>query len=286
MQLENVAIAYRPDTPAALKLATEITKWLNDHEIQVYTFKQQKLIRGTKHLSRSQSLAKLSLVIVLGGDGTYLHTVRWLGGRKVPVLGINMGSLGFITDVRQQDVYDVLGSLMEGRMQLKLRSQLAVRVWRGKRVHAEYLALNDLVLERGDMSQLLKVKITSEKFPVFSLKADGLIIATPTGSTAYNLAAGGPVLHPEVRGIVVTPICPHSLTTRPVLLPDDRTLWIQIEGSGRRGNISVDGERVGQLSDKDRIEIRRADTDHMTVRDPEHNFFELLREKLKFGQRE
>ena len=286
MQLNNVALAYRPDTPAAVKLASEIAKWLAQKKIRPFTFKEQKLIPGTKHIRTSQGMNNLSLVIVLGGDGTYLHTVRWLKGRRIPLLGINMGSLGFITDVRKEDVYDVLAGLMEGSMELQSRGMLSVRIWRGRRVHAEHLALNDVVLERGGMSQLIKVRIMSERHLVSSLKADGLIIATPTGSTAYNLAAGGPILHPELRGVVVTPICPHSLTTRPVILPDDRTLWVQIDGPGRKGMISIDGAKIGEVTEKERIEICRSERDHLLVRDPQHNYFELLRDKLKFGQRD
>jgi NAD+ kinase len=286
MELSCVALAYRPDTPAALKLAGEVAKWFSKKGIRVFSFKEQKVVPGTRKLHSPQAMNQLDLVVVLGGDGTYLHAVRWLKGRRVPVLGVNMGSLGFLTDIRKEDIFQVLSGLMDDAMELRHRSMLSVRIWRGRKVVDEYLALNDIVLERGAQSQLIRVKISSEKFEVYSLKADGVIVATPTGSTAYNLAAGGPVLHPEVNSVVVTPICPHSLTSRPVILPDDRILSLQVEGPKRKGTLSIDGAKIGDVTDKDRIEILRSERDHIMVRDPNHNYFELLRNKLRFGQRE
>lgn len=286
MELSRVAIVYRPETKAALQLGSEVAKWLKDRGATCYVFKQQKPLPGCQVLRTHQAINKLSLVVVLGGDGTYLHAARWVNGRRIPLLGVNLGSLGFLTEIRAADTYRVLEGLMEGRMALKSRACLSVRVWRGRQVREEHTALNDLVIERGALSQLLKLHLSSEDQPIASLKADGLIVASPTGSTAYNLAAGGPVLHPEVRGIVVTPICPHSLTSRPVLLPDDRKLWIRVEGDGRRGTLSIDGAQIGEVTSKDRVEIMRSEKDHLTVKDPEHNYFELLRDKLRFGQRE
>ena len=286
MELHCVGLVYRPDTPEALKVARDLTKWLTAREINVFTFKQQKTVPGTRKLNTPQAINKLDLVIVLGGDGTYLHAVRWLRGRRVPMLGVNMGSLGFLTDVRREEVYQVLSGLMRDKMEMRHRSMLSVRVWRGRKVRIEDLALNDVVIERGSMSQLIKVKLVSEKFLVSSIKADGLIIATPTGSTAYNLAAGGPILHPEARSVVVTPICPHSLTIRPLIFPDDRKFWFQVEGDKRKAYLSIDGVKIGEITDKDRVEILRSERDHIMVRDSNHNYFELLRDKLKFGQRE
>lgn len=286
MEIQRVGVVYRPGTPQAFKLAQDLGKWFKGKDIKVFTFKQQKTIPGTKKLHTPQAINQLDLVVVLGGDGTYLHAVRWLKGRRVPMLGVNMGSLGFLTDVRKEDMYQVLNSLMRGQKELRHRSMLSVKVYRGRKLRIEDLALNDVVIERGSMSQLIKVKMSSEKFLVSNIKADGLIIATPTGSTAYNLAAGGPLLHPEAGSLAVTPICPHSLTIRPMIFPDDRKFSFQVEGEKRKAFLSIDGVKIGEVTEKDRVEIVRSDRDHIMVRDSNHNFFELLRDKLKFGQRE
>lgn len=282
----RIAIVYRPDTSKAFKLAKEMAAWLVKRDIECYTFAEQKVVPRTTKLRSPQAINRLDLVIVIGGDGTYLYAVRLLKGRRTPILGVNMGSLGFLTAIRVQELYSVLELSLKSKMEKRQRSMLSIKVRRGRKFVKEYLALNDLVIERGSLPHLIKMSIYSERFLVSTLKADGLIIASPTGSTAYNLAAGGPILHPEVNALVVTPICPHSLTSRPLIFPDNRTLTFQVNGEGRRAFMTVDGQNVGELTEHESVLVQRSERDHVILRDPEHNYFELLRAKLKFGERE
>jgi NAD+ kinase len=285
-----IAILYRPSTDAAIQKSEELANWLTEQGSEVLAAPGQKLGRKIRNVT-DHDLQRLHMVVVLGGDGTYLGAVRMLGRHSVPVLGINMGSLGFLTETRIEDLFKTVIAAMSGEMDFRPRSMLAIEVWRGGKKSADYLALNDAVLERGSVTHLINIQIHSETHLVSQLKADALIIATPTGSTAYNLAAGGPILHPDTRSIVVTPVCPHALTSRPLIFPDDQRLKFQLKQSpeersnGKNAILTVDGAHCGSITHSDEILVTRSPIDHITVRQPSHNFFLLLREKLKFGER-
>lgn len=279
-----IAILYRPQTPLAVHKALELSAWLQEQGSEVYSAPGQSLGKGVRQIT-NKDLDRLDLVVVLGGDGTYLGAVRMLGTHSVPVLGVNMGSLGFLTQTRVEDLFNTLIATLAGKMEFRPRSMLSIQVVRKGKVRGEYTALNDAVLERGSITHLINIRIHSEKDEVGEVKADALIIATPTGSTAYNLAAGGPILHPETRSIVVTPVCPHALTSRPLIFPDDQHLCFQITQKDKHAILTVDGVNRGEVTHEDEVFITRNPIDHITVRKPSHNFFQLLREKLKFGER-
>ena len=196
-----------------------------------------------------------------------------------------MGSLGFLTETRLEDLYKNVISTLQGRMEFRRRSTLKVEVRRGGRLKATHIALNDAVLERGSNTHLISIEVHSQKYLVGQIKADALVVASPTGSTAYNLAAGGPILHPEVRAIVVTPVCPHALTSRPLIFPDDQQLSFRVTTPDKRAILTVDGVNRGEITMDDEIIVVRNDHDHFVIRKPSSNYFKLLREKLKFGQR-
>lgn len=282
---KNIAIVYRLQTAEAVALAKKITKWLVEKDYAVFTAPQQTLIAGTKAIKDKRGLDKIGLVIALGGDGTYLRAVRILEGRQTPILGINMGSLGFLTGNRAEDAFKVLEETLENKMDLRPRSMIHVLVRRKGKVRSEYHALNDVVIERGQGSHLISTAIYSEKFLVSEVKADGFIIASPTGSTAYNLAAGGPILHPEAKVFVVTPVAPHSLTSRPLILPDDLNMSFKMDSRTQKAQLIVDGQNETEITPDDEVVIKRSQYDHWVVRAPKHNYFHLLREKLKFGDR-
>jgi len=284
-----IALVYRADTAAAVTLAKALTQWLNERDYKVYTAPEQKVIQGTSLLKTPAGLEKMSLVIVLGGDGTYLRAVRLLHGKSIPILGVNLGSLGFLTPTRADELFTAVENTLENKMELRPRSMIQVQLIRKGKKKLELLALNDIVIERGSLSQLINISIHSEKLLVSEVKADGLIISTPTGSTAYNLSAGGPILQPETKAFIVTPIAPHSLTSRPLIFPDDIQLSFRMVGKLQnrkdQAHFVVDGVKVDQISTDDEVIIRRSKMDHLLVRDPNQNYFHLLREKLKFGDR-
>lgn len=282
---KKIAIVYRLHSPAAVKMSKKLAERLKARRFQVFTAPEQKQIPNTEQLVSSNDLKKMSLVIVLGGDGTYLRAARLLKGHPVPILGFNMGFLGFLTAHPIDEVFATVDQTLKNNMVVHSRSRLhaEVKTKSGKRILFD--ALNDIVIERGSYSQLISTALYFDNAIVNNIKADGLIISSPTGSTAYNLAAGGPILHPEVNAFVVTPVAPHSLTTRPLIFPDDRSLMLRLDMQTSVAHLIVDGQKVLELSHDDCVTISRSKTDHLMIRKPHHNFFELLKDKLKFGDR-
>ncbi|MDG0815574.1 NAD(+)/NADH kinase [Bdellovibrio svalbardensis] len=280
-----IALVYRIETAKAVSLAKKVAEFLKAKGHEVFTGPDQKLVPGTKAAKTKKQLDSLKLVIVLGGDGTYLRAVRILEGRSVPIIGFNMGSLGFLTAHSADSTFDIIEEALAGKMELRPRSMIFAKVLRKGKTRGEYHALNDIVIERGSMSQLINTSIYSDKFLVSEVKADGFIVSSPSGSTAYNLAAGGPILHPESPVFVVTPVAPHSLTSRPLIVPDNSTLSFKLDGRTMKAHFIVDGMKVTELSADDEVVLTRSCYDHWMVRQADHNYFTLLREKLKFGDR-
>lgn len=282
---KKIAIVYRIHSPAAVKMSKKLAEKLKRRRFQVFTAPEQKQISNTELLVSSNDLKKMALVIVLGGDGTYLRAARLLKGSPIPILGFNMGFLGFLTAHSVNEVFATVEQTLKNNMVVHSRSRLhtVVKTKSGQRI--QFDALNDIVIERGSYSQLISTALYFDQAFVNNIKADGLIISSPTGSTAYNLAAGGPILHPEVNAFVVTPVAPHSLTTRPLIFPDNRNLTLRLDMQTSVAHLIVDGQKVIELSHDDEVTISRSRLDHLMIRKPNHNFFELLKEKLKFGDR-
>lgn len=281
--MKNILIVYRPHKPEPFKIAQDLAQWLKAQGVTAYSLPDQKLIPGTKPLPKTK-ISKLKLTVVLGGDGTYLRAVRFLRETPVPIIGVNLGSLGFLTELNVEDMYQTLDSALKSKPKLHPRSMLDITITKGRKT-SHYLALNDIVLERGQTSRLISLSIHSEKCLVTELKADGLIVSTPTGSTAYNLAAGGPILHPEVEAIVVTPICPHSLTDRPITLPDHKPLSLKLTSVESKAIMSIDGQKIDGLGPNDVITIRKSKQLHMKFQPDHTSYFDILRKKLNYGQR-
>jgi NAD+ kinase len=284
MKIQNVAIIYRDKTPRAQTLAKEVCTWLKAKKINVLFQKGKSTHKDCPSVETPEQMKNLDMVLVLGGDGTYLEAVRFLGDQQIPVLGVNLGSLGFLTENRVDEVFEVLESALKGKMKKEPVALMSVQIKSPKT--QKFIALNDIVIERGQSTHLLNIGMYWDGDLVTETKADGMIISTPTGSTAYNLAAGGPILQPDVHAIVATPICPHSLTSRPIIFPDDKTLSVKILGQKRAGILSIDGQRRADINEDCEILIQRHKLEHIVLRKASHNFFSLLREKLKFGERD
>lgn len=281
---KKVLIVYRPHKAQPWKAAQELARWLKDKKAEVYTHSDQKLIPGTKSVSKA-GLKKMSFVVVLGGDGTYLRAGRLLENIQLPIIGVNLGSLGFLTEVTVDEMYSVVQKALQGNIDLKPRSMLDIAVKKNKKT-IHLTALNDIVIERGPYSRLISLVIYSNDCLVTELKADGLIISTPTGSTAYNLAAGGPIVHPDVKAIVVTPICPHSLNDRPITIPDDQVLSLKVTSVESKALFSVDGQKIEGIDMNDRIVIKKAKITHLKLNLANNTYFDVLRKKLNYGKRD
>lgn len=272
----KILIIYRPGSEEAVAKSNELKSWLEKKGHKVYSHPQQK-IKGCESL---ENVCEAELAIALGGDGTYLEAVRMCSENKVPILGVNMGSLGFLTVSPIENLYIMVEKALNKELELRPRSLMEARVG-----NQTYVALNDIVFERGNMSQLLNLTVKSGQHLVCELKADGLIFATPTGSTAYNLAAGGPILHPEVQAFTMTPICSHSLTSRPTVFADNHELMVEVNNEGQEALLTIDGQRRAKISSEQNVVIKKSHLMHYVLRQPSHNYFNLLRKKLKYGER-
>jgi NAD+ kinase len=282
-KFKNILIVYRPSAPEALKLAQKTATFLKGKKLNCFSHPKQEIPKVPKLQKKSPHI---DLALALGGDGTYLEAVHILQKEQIPILGVNLGSLGFLSNVRKDDFFKVLELALNGKLEARKRAMLRVRVLRRGKELGQHTCLNDVVLERGSVSQLINLSIHSEKHLVNEVKADGLVIASPTGSTAYNLSAGGPILHPHVSAIVVTPICPHSLTHRPIIFPDDQELKFKLLNEKHKAYVTIDGRPREELNPGDEVLVKRDKNDHIVLRLPSSNYFDLLRAKLKLGDRE
>lgn len=289
-----IGLVYRQATSTAISLAETLTNWLRERDYKVFTAPEQKHISGTRALKNLREFRKMGLVVVLGGDGSYLRAVRLLDGQPIPILGVNLGSLGFLTPTKSEEVFAAIDATLSSKMLLEPRAMLEVELVLNKKTQAHVKGLNDVVIERGRMSQLINLSIHCDGDLISEVKSDGLIIATPTGSTAYNLSAGGPLVHPAVSGLTITPVSPHSLNSRPLIMPDQDELRFRLvekphplrpRKRAELAQLVVDGQFISDFTPDHEIRVRRCKQDHWMVVDPSRDYFFLLRDKLKFGDR-
>jgi NAD+ kinase len=243
--------------------------------------------KGVEVLTDPVAIAReADLVVVLGGDGTLIHAAGLLDGRAAPILGVNMGSLGFMTEVPQPEMYQALELVLSGEAKLSERMKLRVHLHRDGRAEPTIDAevLNDVVIAKGALSRMVELDTRCSGQYVTTYKADGIIIATPTGSTAYSLAANGPIVFPTMRGVIVSPICPHTLTQRPLVVPDDENIDVLLVND-TEVFLTLDGQTGHKLQRGDRIQVKQSYNRVLLVRNPQIDFFGILRAKLRWGER-
>jgi NAD+ kinase len=285
--MTRVAIVSKPRKPELAQLLPELIDWLRknnyepllDHEGACYTHIAPAVDRT------DLPAHKPSLVIVLGGDGTLLSVARIFAATGTPILSVNLGSLGFLTEVRLADLYTTLASWCQNCHTLDHRNMLHSEVIRDGAVVKTYEALNEVVVSKGDIARMGEFAVELDGKSVASFRADGVIVSTPTGSTAYTLAANGPILTPDVDALVVTPICPHLLTLRPIVVPGDACLTVRVEGVPTQCMLTVDGQTGFELRVGDEVRCRRSAYTVNLVRLSESGFFDALRSKLSWGER-
>jgi NAD+ kinase len=284
---KTAAIISRPDRPAVAKILPGVLSWLAGHGYKVIVdLETAKYIDGQEVVPRSQMSSKpLDLAVVLGGDGTLLSAARVTAAIDVPLLGVNLGSLGFLTEVPLQSLYSMLDAIAQGRAAVERRSLMEVQLLREETVRGSYLVFNDAVVNKTALARLNTYDLHIDKAFVASYRADGMIVATPTGSTAYSLSAGGPVLMPTVKAFVVTPVAPHSLTHRPLVVPDSVEIEILLRSEEEVAYLSLDGQPGLDLRDGDRVRCRLSEHQVNLFRTGS-DFFHVLRTKLKWGERQ
>lgn len=290
--IKHIAIFYRSENARIKNKIREICRFLKKKNISFELVFQQE----------NKTFNMADLIVCLGGDGAYIKAVKY--GKGAPILGINMGSLGFLTPYEAEKSLFLLEKTIKGQMFLKKNHFLKTYLYKKNTPHSEKLqdpllqlndikskkpkqifySVNDIVIERGGFSHLINTSIFINKEYIYSLKSDGLIISSPIGSTAYNLAAGGPILHPKVASFVITPVCSHSLTNRPVVIPDSSEIYLNF--GSKKAFLTIDGTTASELSYQNAILIKKDKNYFLSVTEKEETEFAILRKKLKFGQRD
>jgi NAD+ kinase len=293
-RIQRVGLIAKHHLDAAAGVLAELAGWLEARDVRaVFETETAALVGlppGRPTSSRDDIPKACDLVLVLGGDGTFIGMAGRIArlGADVPILGINFGSLGFLTEVTLEELYDALAAVLEDRADFDERIMLRARTRRQGPPLEDRFVLNDVVITKGALSRIIDLSVSIGGRPVMRVRADGLIVSTPTGSTAYNLAAGGPIVHPGVDALLLTPIAPHMLTNRPIVVPGDSEVRVEpmMNGSNDEVFLTFDGQSGYPIQGNDVIEIRRADRPLRVVRAGNRTYFELLRQKLKWGERE
>jgi NAD+ kinase len=285
--MRKIAIISKPQRPDLAVLLPELLLWLRAHGISPLLDPVTGSYLATAEVMAREDMPAQSpeLVVMLGGDGTLLATARVFARSGVPILSVNLGSLGFLTEVRLAELFPTLEGWLKSACTIDTRAMLHVELWRNGAAHSEFEALNDVVVAKGAIARMADFNISLNNQKVARLRADGVIVATPTGSTAYNLAANGPILAPGLDAMVVTPICPHLLTIRPLVVEGSSQVEIKIESIPDQTYMTVDGQQGVMLQLGDEVRCRRSDFGVRLVRMGTTGFFDVLRSKLKWGER-
>jgi NAD+ kinase len=291
--IERVGIVAKHGLLAASEHVSSLARWLRDRRVDAIFETETATLAvaaagGSQTMTREELARHVDLVIVLGGDGTLLAMAARIAQsrRDVPILGVNFGSLGFLTEIRIDELYPSLERVLDGTAGLDVRAMLAADALRDGQPLDSRIVLNDVVFTKGALSRMIELSVSVSGGFVTRVKADGLIVASATGSTAYNLAAGGPIVHPGVEALLLTPIAPHTLTNRPIVIPGGEVVEVTpINGSGEEVFITYDGQSGYPLKQGDLIRVRKSTQPLRLVKAPARTYFELLREKLKWGER-
>jgi len=290
--MKRIGIIAKQNKPEAVPIVRSLVEWLRPKKIEVYI---EKGIGELFHppltgphlnsVGREDIPAQVEMMIVLGGDGTLLSVARLVRDRKVPILGVNLGGLGFLTEITLEELYRVLEKVVQGDFFTNERVVLSASVIRRGERLAEFTVLNDAVINKGALARIIDLETTINGEYLTTFKSDGLIISTPTGSTAYNLSAGGPIVYPSLHCTIITPICPHTLTNRPIVIPDDVEIQATLKTKQQEVILTLDGQQGFTLEFEDVVEVKKAEGHILLIQSPYRHYFELLREKLKWGER-
>ena len=277
-RIRSVGIVVKPGHDEAMATAAELSAWLATKGI-ARTGEPVSALDGEE-----EKLADAELIVVLGGDGTMIATARMIGERDVPVLGINYGGLGYLTDFRIEELFPALEAIVAGDYEIDRREMLDAELHQDGGMTTRGRVLNDVVINKAAVARIIEIEVHLNGLFVNSFRSDGLIVSTPTGSTAYNLSAGGPIIYPSMNAIVITPICPFTLTNRPIVVPDDAEIALQLMNQNEWVVLTFDGQTGYPISSGDRVKIRKSKTTFNLVQPANRNYFDVLRNKLKWGR--
>jgi len=289
--IKRVGVVVKPHQQDALKTICQLVEWLDARGIKLIggpEVERERIEHETGcaiETIKNEKLAQsVDLMVVLGGDGTMIATARMLGDAEVPVLGINYGSLGYLAEFRIEEMFPALESILQGDYRLDSRVMLSAEVFRGDKSMMHTRVLNDVVINKSALARIIEIEAKLNSQFVNSFRADGLIVSTPTGSTAYNLSAGGPVIYPSMNAVVITPICPFTLSNRPIVVPDDDLIELRLTTPDEDVALTLDGQVGFPLEVNDRVLIRKSRTAFHLIQPANRNYFDVLRDKLRWGR--
>ena len=285
--MKRVGLVAKPDAAEAQRVVRQLVEWLGARGLTVVLEKETAALAPSASVTsagKSDLPGQVDALIVLGGDGTLLSMARAVGDLGVPILGVNLGGLGFLTATTLEEMLPALEALLAGGMAVEERMMLAARVVRGGQPTGDYIALNDVVITKSAMSRIIDLAVSVDGRHATAYRADGLIISTPTGSTAYNLSAGGPILFPTMDAIVLTPIASHTLSNRPIVLPGAQRIDVTLRVD-QDVMLTMDGQVGVPLRERDVVEVQKARARIRLLRFAQKDFFSVLRTKLKWGER-
>lgn len=284
MKHKNIGILTKPKFPEIKGTLLDVVTWLRARNIDVILDTTAAALLGEQGgFQKTQLASKADVLLVLGGDGTMLNAARLAGERSIPILGVNLGGLGFLTEVRLENLYPSLERVFANDFVLDERLMLQAHVHRHGETVARGVVLNDIVIGKGTLARMIELKISIQGQFVTNLRGDGLIVSTPTGSTAYSLSAGGPIVNPAVQSLMVTPICPHTLTHRPLIVPGTAEIEVTLTSKDDGAMATLDGQVGVAMTQGDTVEIKISEHRARLIRFPESSYYEVLREKLKWG---
>jgi NAD+ kinase len=289
--IQRIGVVVKRHQPDALQTLCRLTEWLHERGISLVggpEIERERIEHETgcavQIVPEAELAASVDLILVLGGDGTMIGTARMVGDTEVPVIGVNYGGLGYLAEFRIEELFAALESILKGEYKLEKRVMLAVELFRGKDNVSRNRVLNDVVINKSALARIIEIDAYLNSQFVNSFRADGLIVSTPTGSTAYNLSAGGPVIYPSMNAIVITPICPFTLSNRPIVVPDESEIELRLKTEEEEVALTLDGQVGFPLKVADRVVIRKSRTTFNLVQPMNRNYFEVLRDKLRWGR--
>lgn len=289
-EIKSVGIVVKPNNAEAWQTACALAEWLQAHNIALIgkPYCETETFAGpAQDIDRAEAekfQSEADLIVVLGGDGTMISTARLVGDGEALVLGINYGSLGYMTEFRIEEMFTALEAIFDGNYEIDRRVMLSAEQCRGDEVIAKGRVLNDVVINKSALARIIEIDVSLNDLFVNSFRSDGLIVSTPTGSTAYNLSAGGPIVYPSMNAIVLTPICPFTLTNRPIVIPDDAQIELRLKNENEGVVLTLDGQTGYPMESGDRVLIRKSRTTFNLVQPTNRNYFDVLRNKLKWGR--
>ncbi|HEX8128471.1 MAG TPA: NAD(+)/NADH kinase [Pyrinomonadaceae bacterium] len=291
LTVRRIGVLVKPHHPEAVATICRLLEWLTPRGIALVIgprVERGEIERETgctvETMEHEELAASVDLIVVLGGDGTMIATARLLDNRDVPVVGVNYGTLGYLTEVRVEEMTDALDAIVAGNYHLDRRVMLAAELHRGEEKLLRNRVLNDVVISKSALARIIEIETWFDGQLVNCFRADGLIISTPTGSTAYNLSAGGPVVYPSMNAVVITPICPHTLSNRPLVVPDDAEIELILKTPKEEVALTLDGQVGYRMEVNDRVLIAKSRTTFNLMQPLNRNYFEVLRGKLKWGR--